>query len=82
MIIFFIGVNAIWPATPIATAAVEMLGGDSLLRSSRTPEIMADAAYAILCRDPAKHTGNFYIDEEVGSVRLTCNCMSFSSATL
>ena len=59
------GVNAIWPATPIATAAVDMLGGDEMLRSSRNCDIMADAAYAMLCRDPSKFTANFCIDEEV-----------------
>ena len=36
-----------------------------MLNASRTPEIMADAAYAILCRDPSKFTANFCIDEEV-----------------
>merc|ERR1712013_246866 len=51
-----IGVNAIWPATPIATAAVDMLGGDEMLRSSRNCDIMADAAYAMLCRDPSTFT--------------------------
>lgn len=60
-----IGVNAIWPATAIATAAVDMLGGDAMMNSSRTPAIMADAAYAMLCRDPAKFTANFCIDEEI-----------------
>ena len=62
------GVNAIWPATAIATAAIEMLGGDSMMRTSRKPEIMADAAYAILSKDPAQFTGNFCIDEEVRDV--------------
>ena len=38
-----------------------------MMKGSRTPEIMADAAYAILCRDPALHTGNFYIDEDVSN---------------
>ena len=61
----FEGVNAIWPATTIATAAVDMLGGAAMLNTSRKPEIMADAAYAILSRDPASFTGNFCIDEEV-----------------
>lgn len=60
-----IGVNALWPATPIATAAVEMLGGDDLINASRKTSIMADAAYAILCRDPKLTTGNFYVDEDV-----------------
>lgn len=60
-----VGVNAIWPRTAIATAAVEMLVGENSTLYSRKPEIMADAAYAILCRDPKKATGNFYIDDEV-----------------
>ena len=57
--------NAIWPATAIATAAIDMLGGDSMMKTSRKPEIMADAAYAMLSRDPKSFTGNFCIDEEV-----------------
>jgi len=61
-----IGVNALWPQTTIATAAVKnLLGGDYLVQRSRTPEIVADAVYHIL-RKPAKAcTGNFFIDEEV-----------------
>jgi citronellol/citronellal dehydrogenase len=59
-----VGVNALWPKTTIATAAVNMLGGDPLLQRSRTPDIMADAAWEILCR-PVSFTGNFCIDEEV-----------------
>ena len=60
-----IGVNAIWPATAIATAAIDLIGGDAMRNASRKPEIMADAAYAILSKDPSKCTGNFYIDEDV-----------------
>ncbi len=61
-----IAVNALWPRTTIATAAVQnLLGGDEMIRQSRTPEIMGDAAYAILKRDSRAHTGQFYIDEEV-----------------
>jgi citronellol/citronellal dehydrogenase len=61
-----IGVNALWPQTAIATAAVKnLLGGDEAVRRCRKPEIMADAAHAILTR-PAKETGgNFFIDEAV-----------------
>ncbi len=63
-----IAVNALWPRTVIATAAVQnLLGGDEIIKGSRSPEIMADAAYAILVRssrDP-KNTGNFFIDDEV-----------------
>jgi citronellol/citronellal dehydrogenase len=61
-----IAVNAIWPRTVIATAAVQnLLGGDSTIRGSRTPEIMADAAYAILTKPSREFTGNFCVDEEI-----------------
>lgn len=58
--------NALWPRTTIATAAVQnLLGGDQLMRLSRTPEIMADAAYYILSRPSRECTGNFFVDEDV-----------------
>ncbi|XP_053967537.1 hydroxysteroid dehydrogenase-like protein 2 [Anastrepha ludens] len=60
-----LAVNALWPRTTIYTDAVKMLQGEGAVQYSRTPEIMADAAYAILCRDPSSCTGNFFIDEEV-----------------
>lgn len=60
-----VGVNALWPRTAIATAAVEMLLGENSSQYSRKPEIMADAAYAILTRNPKEVTGNFFIDDEV-----------------
>lgn len=61
-----IAVNALWPKTTIATAAVQnLLGGDALMRQSRWPAIVADAAYYILSRDPQEATGQFYLDEEV-----------------
>ena len=61
-----IAVNALWPKTTIATAAVQnLLGGDTLMKMSRTPEIVADAAYAILSKPSAECTGNFFIDEDV-----------------
>jgi citronellol/citronellal dehydrogenase len=63
-----IAVNALWPRTVIATAAVQnLLGGDEVMKGSRSPEIMADAAYAILTRSSRdkKNTGNFFIDDEV-----------------
>ncbi|MCL4798609.1 MAG: NAD(P)-dependent oxidoreductase [Burkholderiales bacterium] len=59
-----IAVNALWPRTVINTAALAMIPGVDP-RMCRTPEILADAAYAVLNRDARKHTGNFYIDEEV-----------------
>ena len=61
-----VGVNALWPRTTIATAAVvNLLGGESVANSSRKPEIMADAAYYILKRDAKTSTGNFFMDDEV-----------------
>lgn len=60
-----IAVNALWPRTAIHTAAMEMLAGDSSFRVSRKPEIMADAAYEILCRQPNSTTGQFLIDDDV-----------------
>jgi citronellol/citronellal dehydrogenase len=61
-----VAVNALWPATVIATAAVQnLLGGDEVVRRSRKPEIVADAAYAILTKPSREFTGRFCIDEEV-----------------
>jgi citronellol/citronellal dehydrogenase len=61
-----IAVNALWPHTTIATAAVQnLLGGETLMKMSRTPEIVADAAFYILSKPAAACTGNFFIDEEV-----------------
>jgi citronellol/citronellal dehydrogenase len=61
-----LAVNALWPRTSIATAAVNnLLGGEQMMKQSRTPEIMADAAYAILTRDAKTCTGNFFIDDDV-----------------
>ena len=58
--------NALWPRTVIATAAVQnLLGGDSTVRGSRSPEIMADAAHAILVRPSRECTGNFFVDDDV-----------------
>ena len=61
-----IAVNALWPRTVIATAAVQnLLGGDEAMRRCRKPEIMADAAHAILTKDSRAFTGNFLIDDEI-----------------
>ncbi len=61
-----IAVNALWPKTVIATAAVQnLLGGDTMIQQSRKPEIVADAAHAILTRNSRDCTGNFFVDEEV-----------------
>ncbi len=63
---FRIAANALWPRTTIATAAVmNLLGGQMLINMSRTPEIIADAAYAILKRPSSTCTGNLYLDEHV-----------------
>ena len=59
-----VAVNALWPKTTIATAAVNMLGGDAMMKASRKPEIMADAAHWILTQG-VEVSGNFFIDEEV-----------------
>lgn len=65
-----IAVNALWPKTAIYTAASEMLGGgEAVKQHCRRPEIMADAAYAILTSDSHTYTVNFDIDEDV----LRCN---------
>jgi citronellol/citronellal dehydrogenase len=63
-----IAVNALWPRTVIATAALAMLGGLIPPESCRRPEIVADAAHAILTRDSRSCTGNFFIDDEVLAV--------------
>ena len=59
-----IAVNALWPRTTIATAAIKnLLGGDEMMRASRSTQIMADAAYAIFMKSAASFTGNFLIDD-------------------
>ena len=61
-----VGANCLWPRTLIATAAVQnLLGGDAAMAASRTPEIYADSALAVLKRDPRSCTGNAFIDDEV-----------------
>jgi len=60
-----IAVNALWPRTGIATAAISYIGGDEMLNTCRTPAIMADAAQAILTKPSTRVTGNFFIDDEV-----------------
>jgi citronellol/citronellal dehydrogenase len=61
-----IAVNALWPRTVIATAAVEnLLGGAAVVRGSRRPEIVADAAHLILTRPSRENTGQFFLDEDV-----------------
>lgn len=59
-----VAVNALWPRTTIATSAIRnLLGGDEVMRASRTPEILADAAHMIFCKDASRFTGNFLIDD-------------------
>ena len=59
-----IAVNALWPRTTIATAAIEnLLGGEAIMRASRTPEIMADAAHALFLKEARAVTGQFLIDD-------------------
>lgn len=60
-----IAVNALWPKTAIATAAMEMLGGKDVTKNCRKPSVVADAAYAILTKNSSTCTGNFFIDERV-----------------
>jgi citronellol/citronellal dehydrogenase len=59
-----IAVNALWPRTVIATAAVQnLLGGEDMMQRGRKPEIMADAAYAIFAKPSGEFTGHFLIDD-------------------
>jgi len=61
-----IAANSLWPRTTIATAAVEFaLGGAAMMRRSRKPEIVADAAWVILNRPARECTGHFFIDDSV-----------------
>ena len=61
-----VAVNALWPRTAIATAAVKnLLGGDEMIKHSRKPDIMADAAYIILTKKSSTFTGQFCIDDEI-----------------
>jgi citronellol/citronellal dehydrogenase len=61
-----VAANCLWPRTIIATAAVQnLLGGDAAMAVSRAPEIVADAAHAILTRPAGECTSNCFIDEEV-----------------
>jgi citronellol/citronellal dehydrogenase len=63
---FRIAANALWPKTTIATAAVNnLLGGEMLMKLSRTPAIIADAVHYILQQPAAQYTGQFLLDEEV-----------------
>ena len=69
-----VAVNALWPRTTIATAAIKnLLGGERAMQCSRKPEIMADAAHAILSRNSRDCSGNFFVDDDVLlSIGITC----------
>ena len=60
-----IAFNALWPRTVIDTSAIGILEGAVKPENCRTPEIMADAAHAILCQNSRRCSGNFYLDEDV-----------------
>ncbi|WP_028007053.1 SDR family oxidoreductase [Solimonas flava] len=60
-----IAANSLWPRTAVATAALKLAGGDPVVRASRKPEIMADAAYVILNKPSREFTGQFCIDDVV-----------------
>jgi citronellol/citronellal dehydrogenase len=68
-----VAVNALWPRTTIATAGLgNLVGGDAMMRASRTPEIMGDAAYVIFTKPSREFSGQFCIDDKVlfaGGVR-------------
>ena len=72
-----IAVNSLWPRTAIATAALQMIPGLDIARC-RTPQILADAAHAILTSDARTTTGNFFIDDEVLSSRGVTELDSYS----
>jgi citronellol/citronellal dehydrogenase len=60
-----VAVNALWPRTVIATAAINLLGGAVQASNCRNEQILSDSAHRILCRDSRSCTGNFFIDEDV-----------------
>ena len=60
-----IAFNALWPRTVIDTSAIGILEGAVKPENCRTPDIMADAAHAILCQNSRRCSGNFYLDEDV-----------------
>jgi citronellol/citronellal dehydrogenase len=58
-----VAVNALWPRTTIATSAIKHVRGDAVMRASRTPEILADAARLVFLKDAKTFTGSFLIDD-------------------
>ena len=78
-----IAANCLWPRTLIATAAVQnLLGGDERDGGARTPEIIADAAHAILIRPARECTGNTFIDDEVLAEAGVTDCPATATATV
>lgn len=76
-----IAVNALWPRTVIATAAVQnLLGGDPAMARARSPEIVADAAYVILTRPSREYSGNFALDEDVLQAAGVSDLSGYSAA--
>jgi len=74
-----IAVNALWPRTAIATAAIKnILGGDAMMKQSRKPEIVAEAAHLILTQSSKETTGNFFIDDEVLMQHGFCDLEKYS----
>lgn len=74
-----IAVNALWPKTTIATAAIEnLLGGDEIMQRSRSPQIMADAAHQILTSSSAEVTGHFFVDEDLLASRGVTDFSSYA----
>ncbi|NLB46825.1 MAG: NAD(P)-dependent oxidoreductase [Microbacteriaceae bacterium] len=61
-----IAANALWPETTVATAAVQFsLGGDDMMRVSRTPEVCADSAYVVMTKPAREYTGQTLVMEDV-----------------
>jgi len=76
-----IAANCLWPRTIIATAAVQnLLGGDAAMAASRTPEIVADAAYEIVRRPPGESSGNTHLDDEVLAAAGITDLSGYSAA--
>ena len=75
-----VAVNALWPRTAIATAAIKNLLGDTAMKRSRSPAILADAAHAILTRPSRECTGNFFIDDDVLAAEGVTDLSSYALA--
>ncbi len=77
-----VGVNSLWPMTAIDTAAVRnVLGGDTMAKMSRLPQIMADAAYLVLVQEATSFTGNFVIDELILARHGVTDVMQYQHAS-